>query len=167
MLGGAQLLQSCLTLCDPMDCKPASLLCPRNSPSKNTGMGCRFYSRGSSQPRVCNCVSYISYVSCIGRQVLYPWRHRGRLRDAVNVLNTAPLRGKGAGDEGSTEGGGVTSCLAWSVAPTPPSRRELPCSTRSKHFSSAQRRVRALPDPCPSCLLSHPVLPIFPRPATL
>ena len=30
--------QSCLTLCDPMDCKPARLLCPWNSPGKDTGM---------------------------------------------------------------------------------------------------------------------------------
>ena len=28
--------QSCLTLCDPIDCDPR-LLCPRNSPGKNTG----------------------------------------------------------------------------------------------------------------------------------
>ena len=28
--------QSCLTLCDPVDCMP---LCPRNSPGKNTGVG--------------------------------------------------------------------------------------------------------------------------------
>jgi len=31
--------QSCLTLCDPMDCKPTRLLCPWNSPGKNTGVG--------------------------------------------------------------------------------------------------------------------------------
>ena len=30
--------QSCLTLCDPTDCKPARLLCPWNSPGKDTGM---------------------------------------------------------------------------------------------------------------------------------
>ena len=28
--------QSCPTLCDSMDCKPARLLCPWNSPGKNT-----------------------------------------------------------------------------------------------------------------------------------
>ena len=79
-------------------------------------------SRGSSQPRICNCVSY---VSCIGRKVPYPWHHRGSLSDAVNSLNTAPLGGEGAGDEGPMEGGGVTSCLAGSAAPTPPAPREL------------------------------------------
>ena len=34
--------QSCPTLCDPMDCSLARVLCPWNSPVKNTGMGCHF-----------------------------------------------------------------------------------------------------------------------------
>jgi len=35
--------QSCPTLCDPMNCSPPTrLLCPWNSPGKNTGMGCHF-----------------------------------------------------------------------------------------------------------------------------
>ena len=40
------LAQSCLTLCDPMDHKPARLLCPWNSPGKNTGVGCHFLLQG-------------------------------------------------------------------------------------------------------------------------
>ena len=32
--------QSCLTLCDPMDCSPAGLLCPGDFPGKNAGVGC-------------------------------------------------------------------------------------------------------------------------------
>ena len=33
--------QSCLTLCDPMDCMyPARLFCPWNSPGKNAGVAC-------------------------------------------------------------------------------------------------------------------------------
>ena len=39
-----------------------------NSPGKNTGVSCHFYSRESSPPMNRNC---ISYVSCIGRQILY------------------------------------------------------------------------------------------------
>ena len=35
-----KLLQSCLTLCDPMDCRPAGSLCPRDSLGKNTRVGC-------------------------------------------------------------------------------------------------------------------------------
>ena len=37
--------------CDPVDCSPARLLCPRESPGKSTGLGCHAPSRGSSQPR--------------------------------------------------------------------------------------------------------------------
>ena len=32
-------VQLCLTLCDPMDCI-TRLLCPWNSPGKNSGVGC-------------------------------------------------------------------------------------------------------------------------------
>ena len=32
--------QSCLTLCDPMDCSPAGSSVHGNSPGKNTGVGC-------------------------------------------------------------------------------------------------------------------------------
>ena len=38
----AKLLQSCVTLCDPIDGKPISLLCPWDSPGKNTGVGSHF-----------------------------------------------------------------------------------------------------------------------------
>ena len=33
-------LQSCLTLCDPIDSSPTRLPCPWGSPGKNTGVGC-------------------------------------------------------------------------------------------------------------------------------
>ena len=49
-----QLLQSCPTLCNPMDCSPLGLhrsLCPWDSPGKNTGVDCHVFSRRSSQPR--------------------------------------------------------------------------------------------------------------------
>ena len=32
----------CLTLCNPMDCSLARLLCPWDFPGKNTGVGCHF-----------------------------------------------------------------------------------------------------------------------------
>ena len=46
--GSVKLLvaQSCPTLCNLMDYKPARLLCPWNSPSNNTGVGCLFPSPG-------------------------------------------------------------------------------------------------------------------------
>ena len=37
-LAAAKLLQSCLTLCDPIDSSPR----PWDSPGKNTGVGCHF-----------------------------------------------------------------------------------------------------------------------------
>ena len=38
--------QSCLTLCDLMDCSPPRLLFPWNSQNKNTGVGCHFLFQG-------------------------------------------------------------------------------------------------------------------------
>ena len=40
--------QSCLTLCNPMNCmQPARLLCPWEFPSKNTGVACYFLLQGT------------------------------------------------------------------------------------------------------------------------
>ena len=38
----AKSLQSCLTLCDPIDSSPPRLPRPWDSPGKNTGVGCHF-----------------------------------------------------------------------------------------------------------------------------
>ena len=43
----AKSLQSCPTLYDPMDCYPASLLCPWDSLGRNTGVGCHAFLQGS------------------------------------------------------------------------------------------------------------------------
>ena len=42
----AKSIQSCPTLCDPMDCRPASLFCLRDSPGKNTWVDCHFLFQG-------------------------------------------------------------------------------------------------------------------------
>ena len=39
-------LQSCLTLCDSMNCSPTRLLCPWDSPGKITGVGCHALCQG-------------------------------------------------------------------------------------------------------------------------
>ena len=39
--------QSCLTLCDPMDCCLPWILCQWNSPGKNTGVGCHSLVQGN------------------------------------------------------------------------------------------------------------------------
>ena len=45
------LVAQCPTL-RPRGLEPASVLCPRDSPGQNTGVGCASFSRGSSQPRM-------------------------------------------------------------------------------------------------------------------
>ena len=67
-LGICTCAQSCLTLCNPMDCSPSGFSVYGDSPGKNTGVGCHFQSRGSSQPRN---GTWVSYTSCLGRQILY------------------------------------------------------------------------------------------------
>ena len=49
-----KVVQSCLTLCDPMDCSPW------NSPGQNTGWGVFSFPRGSSQPRDWTQVSHVA-----------------------------------------------------------------------------------------------------------
>ena len=57
--------KSCPTLYDPTE--PTRLLCPWDSPGKNTGVGCHFLLQGIFLMQGSN------HVSCIGRQVLYHW----------------------------------------------------------------------------------------------
>ena len=45
----ANSLQSCLTLCDPMDCSPSGP-CPWDSPGKNTRVGCHALLQGHLTP---------------------------------------------------------------------------------------------------------------------
>ena len=56
----AKLLQSCLTLCDPMDYSQPGSSVHGESPGKNTGVGCHALLRGSSQPRDQSQVSPIA-----------------------------------------------------------------------------------------------------------
>ena len=63
------MLQSCPTLWDPKDCKPARLLCPWDFPGKSIGVGCHFLLQGDLsspgiEPTSLTCPA-------IGRQVLY------------------------------------------------------------------------------------------------
>ena len=60
--------QSCLTLCDPMDCSLLGSSVQGILQARILEPVAIGFSRGSSQPKDRTCVSYIS---CIGRQVLY------------------------------------------------------------------------------------------------
>ena len=63
-------VQSCLTLCDPMDCSPPGSSVRGILQARILEW---FFSRESSQPRVWTCISYI------GRQILYRWAIREAL----------------------------------------------------------------------------------------
>ena len=57
--------KSCLTFLQPYGVQPAGLLCPWDSPGKNTGVGCHFLLQGIFLTWSQTCVSFI------GRQILY------------------------------------------------------------------------------------------------
>ena len=65
---GAKLLQSCLTLCDPMDHRPPGTSVHGILQAKILAWVAMPFSRGPSQPRG---RTRISYVCCFGRQFLY------------------------------------------------------------------------------------------------
>ena len=83
----AQSLQSCPTLRDS-GLQPARLLCPWDSPGKNTGVGSHSLSRDSSHLR-----DRIR-VSCIGRWILYCWATR-EAKWAVGWSSPGCLHGAG------------------------------------------------------------------------
>ena len=56
----------------PYGLEPARLLCPWGFPGKNTGAGCPFLLQGIFPTRG----THISWVSCIGRLILYHWATR-------------------------------------------------------------------------------------------
>ena len=62
------LLQSCPTLCDTMDCSLLDFTVPRILQARILEWVAISFSRRSSRPRDRTCVSYVSY---IGRRVLY------------------------------------------------------------------------------------------------
>ena len=70
----AKSLQSCLTLCDPVDCSPPGSSVGRILQARILGWVAMPSSGGCSQPRDQTCVSYVSYS---GKQVLYHQRHLG------------------------------------------------------------------------------------------
>ena len=64
----AKSIQSCPTLCNPMDCSPPGASVHRILQAILLEQVARLSSRGSSPPRD---RTHVSYVSCIGRWVLY------------------------------------------------------------------------------------------------
>ena len=70
----AKLLQSCLTLCDPIDSSPPGSSVHGILQVRILERVAMPSSRGSSQPRDRTCMSY---VSCLGRRVLYHLSYQG------------------------------------------------------------------------------------------
>ena len=79
----AKLLQSCLTLCDPMDCHPPDSSVHGILQARMLEWVPMLSSRGSSQPRD---RTQASSVSCICRQVLYHCATWEAQEFMVNVL---------------------------------------------------------------------------------
>ena len=81
----AKSLQSCPTLCDPMDCSPPGSSVHGESPSKNTGVGChalllRIFPTQGSNPGLPHC-----------RRILYQLSHQGSPQLRVVMVFAAPL----------------------------------------------------------------------------
>ena len=70
----AKSLQSCLTLCDPMNCSPTASSVHEILQARILEWVAISFSRGSSWPRDRTCISYVSF---IGRRVLYHQHHLG------------------------------------------------------------------------------------------
>ena len=70
----AKSLQLCTALCDPMDCSPSDSSVHGILQARILEWVAIPFSRGSSWPRDRTHISYVSY---IGRQILYPLSHLG------------------------------------------------------------------------------------------
>ena len=68
----AKLLQSCLTLCNPMDCSLPGSSVHEDSLGKNTGVGCQFLLQGIFLTQESN----LGLLHC--RQILYQLSYEGR-----------------------------------------------------------------------------------------
>ena len=74
---GKFVAQSCLTLCDPMDCSPPHPLCPWNSPGKSTGVGCHSLLQGifptqGSNPALLHCRQISLPTELLGKSLRTP-----------------------------------------------------------------------------------------------
>ena len=79
----AESLESCLTLCNSMDCSLPGSSTHRILQARIWECIVKLSSRGSSPPRDRTCISYIS---CTGRPVLYHQHHLGSPRN-YNPIN--------------------------------------------------------------------------------
>ena len=84
--------QSCSTPCDSMDCSPPGSSLHGILQARILEWVTMPSSRGSSHSRDWSCISYIS---CIGRQVLYHWHHLGNPQHTHTTIYKIVLCGTG------------------------------------------------------------------------
>ena len=84
----AKSLQSCLTLCDPMDCGPLGSSVHGILQARTLERVAISSSRGSSRPKD---RTQLSYVSCAGRRALYHQHHLGRWW-CLQAVSTCPVK---------------------------------------------------------------------------
>ena len=80
-------------LCDPMDCSPPGSSGHGISQARILVWVDISFSRGSFRARD---HPWISYLSCVGRRVLYYWCHLGRPSNRVGVANQLPQPPQGS-----------------------------------------------------------------------
>ena len=78
MKSESEVVQSCLTLGDSMDCSLPSSSIPWDFPGKNTGVGCHFLLQGISPTQGLK----LGLQHC--RQMLYHLRHQGNPSGPIN-----------------------------------------------------------------------------------
>ena len=83
-----KLLQSCLTLCNPMDFSPPNSSVHGILQARMLERVAILFSRGSSWPRDQTC---ISCVSCFGRWFLYRWATWEAHLFPIHIFNCTPM----------------------------------------------------------------------------
>ena len=77
---GVYMLSRVWLFCNPVDCSPSRLLCPWNSPGKNTGVGCHALLQGIFPTRGTN----LGLLHC--RQILYHLSHLGNPKETSTSI---------------------------------------------------------------------------------
>ena len=86
-------VESCLDLCDPMDCRPPGSSVPGISQTRTLEWVAMPSSRGSSRTRDW---THISWISCTGRQVLYhcaTWKPPGPVASLLFLTRSSGRTG--------------------------------------------------------------------------
>ena len=106
----AKSLQSCLSLCNPMDCSPLGSSVHEDSPGKNTGVGCHGILQGIFQTQELNPCLLCFLHWQVGSLTLAPLvKQKNNIKKPkYQIINVSPCFGVGS----LIDGGGIyMSCL--------------------------------------------------------